>query len=204
MSRVTVEAQTARDRIELALRLAAPYIAVAIFWVVFHNAWLAILAYHAQILWWARSRLPKLAPPRPTPWALFVPASVLAAPLLYVLLPYATNGDLAPWLARNGLTGASLGAMVFYYGIVHPVLEQTHWAPLRDTTPLAHAAFAGYHMLVLYTLLPVPWLAACFVVLVTASWMWQRMQRASNSLLLPIASHIAADLGMVVVAWLLT
>ena len=92
--------------------------------------------------------------------------------------------------------------MIFYFGLVHPLFEQIHWAPLRESTPLAHLAFAGYHMLVLYSLLTVPWLALCFVVLVAASWLWQRMVRESGSLLLPIASHVAADLGIIIVVWL--
>ena len=40
----------ARKRLELALKMAAPYLAVGVFWCLLHNAWLAILAYHGQIL----------------------------------------------------------------------------------------------------------------------------------------------------------
>ena len=39
------------------LRLLAPYLAVGVFWYGFSSAWLAILAYHAQILLWSRGRL---------------------------------------------------------------------------------------------------------------------------------------------------
>ncbi len=60
-------------------------------------------------------------------------------------------------------------AMVAYFGLVHPLLEQAHWTPLREATPIAHVAFAGYHMLVLASLLTVPWLAVCFVILTAAS-----------------------------------
>jgi hypothetical protein len=194
----------ADDRLGLGLRLAAPYLAVIVFWCLLHSAWLAILAYHAQILWWSRGSLPRLAKPAPTFTTLLVLPAALAGPLLYFLLPYATHTDLSWWLGAHGLSGASLLAMVFYFGLVHPVLEQTHWPPLRDTTPLAHVAFAGYHMLVLYSLLTVPWLLVCFAILVTASLMWQRMERESGSLLTVIASHIAADLGIVLVAWLRT
>lgn len=40
------------------LALLAPYVAVTLFWCVWPNAWCAILAYHAQILFipfWNRS-----------------------------------------------------------------------------------------------------------------------------------------------------
>lgn len=198
------EANRAGDRLVFTLKLAAPYIAVAVFWLLLHNAWLAILAYHAQILWWSRGRFPRLARPRSTPLAAFVLVSALAGPILYFLLPFVPHVDLSSWLARNGLSGAALVAMVFYYGLVHPFLEQSHWAPLRERTQFAHLAFAGYHVLVLCSLLTSPWLAACFVLLTGASWMWQRMARDSGGLLLPVASHLAADLGIVVVVWILS
>ena len=109
------------------------------------------------------------AKPKRTPAMLFVVPSALAGPLLYFLLPRMTRVDLSWWLADHRLSGAGFTVMVFYFGLVHPLLEQIHWAPLRESAPLGHFAFAGYHMLVLYSLMKVPWLAACFVVLAAAS-----------------------------------
>ena len=189
-----------RTWLGLALRLAAPYLAVVVFWCGFHHAWLAIVAYHAQILWWLRGTRPKLKKPRPTRWTLLILPSALAGPALFFLLPHIARIDLAVWLDRYHLTGPALHAMIFYFGVVHPVLEQLHWAPLRERTALAHAAFAGYHLLVLYSLLPAPWLVAGFVVLGLASGSWQRMARASGSLWPAIVSQAAADLGIVLVA----
>lgn len=182
------------------LRLAAPYLAVAVFWCVLHDAWLTILAYHAQILWWMRGTRPMFQRYRRTRTALLIFPSALAGPALALVLPHIARTELSLWLDRYHLTGSSLLVMTFYFGLVHPVLEQAHWAPLRDRTPHAHTVFAGYHMLVLYSLLPVPWLAACFVVLCLASWCWKRMVRASASLLPAIASQAVADLGIVLVA----
>ncbi len=124
----------------------------------------------------------------------------LAGPALGVLLPHVARTDVTVWLDRYQLTGPALLVMTFYFGLVHPVLEQVHWAPLRERTLLAHVAFAGYHLLVLYSILPVPWLAVGFVVLNLASWLWSRMVRASGSLWPAIASQSAADLGIVLVA----
>ncbi len=193
----------AGDRFELALKMAAPYLAVGVFWCLLHSAWLAILAYHAQILWWSRGSLPKPAIPQRTPVMLLIAPMALAGPLLYVLLPRMIHADLSWWLADHRLFGAGFIGMVFYFGLVHPLLEQVHWTPLRESTPLAHFAFAGYHMLVLYSLMKVSWLAACFVVLVAASLLWRRMARESGSLVPSIASHIAADLGIMLAAWLM-
>jgi hypothetical protein len=81
------------------------------------------------------------------------------------------------------------------------VLEQAHWAPLRERTWLAHVAFAAYHLLVLGSLLAWPWLVALFLVLVATSITWRRMVRDANSLAPAIASHMVADLGAMLAAW---
>jgi hypothetical protein len=189
-------------RLSLILKLLAPYLAVLVFWVWLGNAWLAILAYHAQILLWSHGSRLRLGRPHGTSLAWLLVPSALAGPALCFLLPYITRTDLAVWLRAHGLSGWSLLAMVAYFGLVHPFLEQMHWSPLRKATPAAHVLFAGYHVLVLYSLLGMPWLAVCFAVLATASVVWQRMERGSGGLALPIASHVLADFGIVLVAWL--
>lgn len=188
--------------VKQALRLAAPYLAVIVFWCAFSNAWLAILAYHAQVLLWSRAPLANLHMTlRPR---LLLPAlpAALAGPVLYFLLPSMTHTDLSLWLTNHRLSSASLAAMIPYFGVVHPVLEQIHWKPLRERTSFSHPIFAGYHVAVLYSLLTIPWLILSFIVLTAASFAWQYAARRYNSLAVPIASHMLADLGIVVVAWL--
>lgn len=186
------------------LKLLAPYLAVGVFWCGRSNAWLAILAYHAQVLFWARTS----GPPghgtwRPIPWRLLplVLPAALAGPLLYVLLPTIAGDGLPAWLADHRLSGALLAAMIPYFGLVHPVLEQLHWAPLRARTAWAHLVFAGYHMLVLSSLLPTSWLVACFALLTSVSALWHELSRRSDGLSAAILSHALADLGVVAAAW---
>jgi len=189
-----------QSRLELTLRLAAPYLSAAVFWLAFENAWLTILSYHAQILWWLRGTRPKPVRLRPTrSWYLAVP-SALAGPALLVLLPHMARTAPGLWLERYHLTGWSLVFMVFYFGLIHPALEQMHWRPLRERTALAHPLFAGYHLLVLYSLVYALWLGACFVVLWLASWTWMRMMRESGSLVPGVVSQTAADFGIALVA----
>lgn len=188
---------------DVVLKMLAPYLAVGVFWCGFHNAWLAILAYHLQILLWSRGSFPALRRPRADRSAWLLVPTAMTGLAVYFVLPLVTRMDLARWLAEYRLTGVSFAVMVFYYGLVHPLLEQSHWTPLREQTPLAHVAFAGYHMLVLYSLLPVPWLAACFVILTGASFAWQQMARRTGGIALPVVSHVLADFGMVVAVWFL-
>lgn len=188
--------------LELILRLAAPYLAVAVFWCGFSSAWPAILAYHAQILLWSRHAIrPRLGAVQGRYLLLAAPA-VLAGPFVYWLLPFIARVPLSGWLAEHGLPSTGLLLMIPYFGLVHPWLEQAHWAPLRERTPLAHALFAGYHLLVLGSLLPWPWLVAVFLALAGTSFGWTLVTRRTGSPAVALASHMAADLGIVAAAWL--
>lgn len=182
------------------LKLLAPYLAVLVFWCMLSNAWLAILAYHVQVLFWARGGIPKTLWQGKRKFALLALPTVLAGPLLYVLLPYITQTDLAVWLENHHLSRISFLLMIPYFGILHPILEQLHWAPLREETHFSHVLFAGYHMLVLHSLLTPPWLLICFIVLTSASIAWQQMARHSGNILAPLTSHILADLSVILAA----
>ncbi len=186
---------------KLYLRALAPYIAVIIFWRVWPNAWLAILAYHAQILLWNRPVLQKMRPPQDRKDLFLALPTVLAGPALYVLLPLITCTELSAWLDTYHLSGPALALMIPYFGFVHPILEQIHWHPLRETAVWSHSVFAGYHMIVLSSLLTLPWLMLCFGVLVVASFSWKLMYHRRRCLTVPVLSHIFADLGVVVAAW---
>jgi hypothetical protein len=180
--------------------MAAPYLAVGVFLFVFHSAWLAILGYHVQIVAWSRGRIG--IPDRPKGSALtsFLLPCALVGPALWVMLAFSPSVHLAPWLATYHLTGWAVLAMVPYYAVVNPVLEEVHWTPLRERTAFAHVAFAGYHVMLLSTLLAWPWLVVAFAALTVASMVWKRSSREARSLVPAILSHGTADLGIIVIA----
>ena len=123
---------------KLALKILAPYIAVAIFWCWLSNAWLAIFAYHAQILLWSRGSFSlRWGLIRNRALLLALP-TVLAGPFLYVLLPYITRIDLSGWLAEHHLASLSLAAMIPYFGIFHPLLGAYH---MNDLGSLLYECF---------------------------------------------------------------
>lgn len=184
------------------LRMAAPYIAVGIFWVWLKNAWMAIFVYHAQIavLNWPI--------PRPRPalnrWqlALILPA-VLAGPLVYFLLPSIAKTDLGRWMEGYGLNGVALGLLIPYFGLIHPWLEQQNWHNLWERFWWSAPVFAGYHMLVLYELLELSGLVLVFVVLTGAAFMWGRLAKLSGSCCANTMMHAFADFGIILAAWFL-
>ena len=190
--------------ITLTLKLLAPYIAVILFWCLLNNGWLAILAYHAQILYWQRQSPRERGSLRLSRHCLLVLPFALTGLVAYLSLPRIPGVDLHLWLEAHHLSRATMLLMIPYFGLLHPPLEQLHWSPLRDRTPLAHLLFAGYHVIVLYSLLPMVWLLAVFVGLACASCLWQAMEKRSGGLLTPILAHALADFGIVVAAVLLS
>jgi hypothetical protein len=158
--------------------------------------------YHAQILFWSRGSLERMRWTVRISTILLASPSVLAGPLIFWLLPHMIHTDLSAWLVSHHLSGVSFMLMVPYFGLVHPFLEQLHWAPLRESTPVSHIMFAGYHVMVLYSLVTAPWLISCFAVLVAASLMWHWMATRRNGLAAVFVSHALADTGIIVAATL--
>jgi len=199
------------DRGWMWLRLLAPWVSVGVFWLWLENGWLAILAYHAQILLWMRvdaaggERAQRTQRVRGMwHWIMLVMGTaVLAASVMVIgrwLLPLMTHTAPQDWLARFGLLG-SYPLMVVYLGLVHPWLEQRHWRPLTQASAAAHLWFAGYHVLVLISLLSWPWVVVGFCTLTVVSVGWSRLARWTQSRLYGTLSHVGADLGLALGLW---
>jgi len=189
----------------VVLKMLAPYLAVLVFWRLFHHAWACILVYHLQILLWSRWNVLRAA----MGWnaRLFSLAGIgfaAAGPLAFVLWPHMARVAADAWLTAHGLAGPARWLMIPYFGIVHPLLEQAHWSPLRAhprSGPLAHLAYAGYHVIVLWSLMPPPWVAAAIASLLLASVAWRQLERAAGGgLAIPVLTHMLADTGLVCAA----
>ena len=187
---------------KLILKLLAPYFAVIVFWNVFQNAWLSIIAYHAQILFWSHKDLKKEPLVLDRLSFLIVAPSIFSGLTVYFLLPYIAKTDIDIWLSLYKLDGVAFLIMIPYFGILHPFLEQKYWRRLREDTKIAHIAFSGYHALVLSTFLKIEWVFICLGVLLSVSVFWKFVTSKQSSCSACVFSHIFADLGMIVAAYL--
>ena len=187
--------------IGLASRGLIPYATVGLFWLGLENAWLALLAYHGLILGCRKSSDWRgIAVSR---WLTLVSGIfIFAGPLVYFLLPMVVRAPVGEWLADFGLSGPWLLAMVPYCGLIHPILEQHYWAPLCERSVWSHFLFAGYHLLVLYSLVKSVWLFPIFAVLAGVSWFWSELRKRRGGALAATVSHVLADTGIVIAAWL--
>lgn len=187
-----------------AAGVLAPWISVLAFWTVLHSAWMTILAYHAMMLLLSWRSIPGVF----RGWnggrfLLAAPLCAAAGPVTWLLLPHIVSTPVETWLPQYGLKGMTLFLMVPYYGLVHPVIEQAHWSRLwgrRRPGPLAVLPFAGYHGLVLSTIMKPFWVAVCVAVLILTGLSWRWMEKRTGGRLLPAATQALADSGIILAA----
>ncbi len=188
-----------------------------------HSAWAAILAYHFGIVSFALildgrrlgdppddsegvSAQGRLALRWILPLTILCALSGVAFYLLWSWM-VRPGTSLSLWLAHRGMEGWSWWLFVPYYGLLHPVLEEWHWsrigAGVSSRIGVLDAIFAGYHLLVLATLVRWPWLVLIFVILLCSSAFWRDMYGARRTRFVPLLTHGVADLSIVIAASLL-
>lgn len=194
---------------------AIPYAAVGAGLYAFGSGWAAILLYHAGVVL-ALSITGWRVPLRyavsgwvPAAAVAFAAVAALAGTALYVLWPLvdATPAGLHARLEQFGLGGTAWVLFALYYSTVHPFLEELFWRGRGDGQNTASlwrdAAFAGYHVPVLWFFISPAWIAAAFVLLMAASWTWRWTARRFGGLSVPLISHAAADVSIVLAATLI-
>ncbi len=194
-------------------RVLAPYLAVAVGWLWLENAWLAIGGYHVLIvvLLWMSHRASKGS----VPGTLFSGGTTaqvlgLVGILAGVSAVFVAFSDfivepsilIPTWLAERGLGGNHV-LFAAYYGLVHPFLEEAHYRPLRQAEGepawrrrALEVGFAGYHVLVVYGFLRIPFVVSTFVGLWGVMTLWRWMDARTGGGRLPLAFHIVADLAV--------
>ena len=197
--------------IRIAFQLSVPYLSVLFFWVGLNNAWLTILGYHLLILITTTEKIPidvnqiKSGWNRPIFWFL-LPCFAGAGLILYYAIPFMCKVEIGIWLSRFNLDNLAFLLMIPYFGIVHPLVEQFHWTSLTQSKVsqwLIDITFSGYHLIVLWGLLKLPWLIITGIILVIASRTWFLVpKKTGGNIAMNIILHLAADTGIIVAAGL--
>ena len=182
--------------------------------LLLHNAWAAMLGYHALIV-----VVLYFAPDRPALKQLFAcPGSKLpllavvfgavGGALLYLLWPFlSVRADVAAYLQGLGLTRESWPWFLFYMVTIGPLFEEYFWRGYlgsRSRRPVPNdVLFAGYHLIVLGGVVGTLWLMPIFISLVAAAWLWRQLNRYGRGLAPSVASHMAADISVMLAVHLL-
>jgi uncharacterized protein len=190
-----------------------PYLAVCIGLFLVRNAWFTLLGYHVGIILilsvekqWAQAR--KLFRMQRILWSLgAILFGALGGGLLYFLWPYLGihSFNFNASLTKLGLNGRDWIAFILYFSLINPWMEELYWRGYLGSDKrgpiLADGYFSGYHLIVLGMYVGLPWLLVSFIVLGVAAWLWRQFARSTGGLLLPVLSHLAADLSLILVIY---
>ncbi len=191
-----------------------PYIIIAVGLLVLHNAWLAILGYHAGMV--AVMSLSKTGITLKQAFkhyrysVLFLAALVGAGGglLLKILWPFlSVPGDIDSYIRSIGLNELTWPVFLAYFILVNPLLEEYYWrgclAGAGKGIELNDLLFSGYHLIVLARQIAPIWLIVVFFALTIAAWLWRQMNRLNGGLLASVISHLAADVTAILTIYAL-
>jgi hypothetical protein len=192
-----------------------PYLAVGLGLHAFHNAWAAILTYHAgmiAVIFLSKTRIPlkQIVRSSNNKWLMLsVTIGACGGAVLYLLWPLlSVRPDIAIYIKSIGLASTSWPAFITYYVLVNPFLEEYFWRGCLGSKAkrpvLNDFMFAGYHLIVFAGNVAVPWLAVVFFVLFGAAWYWRQISSITGGLLTAILSHLAADITVILAIYYLT
>jgi hypothetical protein len=185
-----------------------PYITVSIGLLVFNNAWLAILSYHACMVAIVLLSKPGISLKQVIRcnkyWIVLVTALVGASGgiLLYVLWPLlSVPDDINSYLRGIGLNEQTWPLFLAYFIVVNPWIEEYYWrgylASANRGIAVNDLMFSGYHLIVLAGHTGAIWLLVVFVGLTGGAWFWRQMNRLNGGLLSSVIYHITADVTVI-------
>ena len=194
---------------------SVPYLAVGMGLLVFHNAWVAILTYHAgiaAIIFLSKPVVPFKQVIRSANYNPLISSVAIGASggiVLYLLWPLlSVPPDISAYMRSIGLTAIAWPYFAVYYVIVNPFFEEYYWRGYLGSSAkrpvLNDALFAGYHLIVLAGKMGVLWLVVVFLVLYGAAWYWRQICRLTDGLLAAVLSHMAADITVILAICFLT
>lgn len=208
---------TSQDRLSYLRHIAPviPYGAVLLGLFVFQSAWASIVLYHLGIvlvLWLTGSW--SLGQSIKTRYdvimlIIMIVISFTAGVFIYWLWPLLRLAELqlATELSNLGLNGLPWLIFIVYYFMVNPILEELFWRGYLGSPSLSVVPndiwFAGYHVLVLLSFVQGWGIIISFLVLVATAWLWRQLARRHQGLIIPIASHAAADASIIGAVYLL-
>jgi membrane protease YdiL (CAAX protease family) len=200
--------------IQLILGLV-PYLTVTLGLFAFHNAWAAILTYHASIVvisLFSKPAVPLKQLVRSTNNKFLLLSVIVGASggiSLYLTWPWLSiPADINTYLDSIGLTNTAWPYFIAYYVLVNPLLEEYYWRGYLGNKAkrpiLSDFLFAGYHLIVLAGNVGIIWLVVVFLVLSGAAWYWRQISRVTDGLLTAILSHLTADLTVILAIYYMT
>ena len=188
------------------------YLAVAVGIFQFHNAWGALIGFHAAILaslLIAKPNIPLkiLITNHNFNWVLL---SVLLCGSSGITVYFLWNwfgaaSDLRTQVESLGLNQATWIPFIMYFTFINPWVEEYFWRGfLGSTTSSLHISdflYSGFHGLVMLSKVQSASIFFALAALVVAGWFWRQVAREGRGLLAPVLGHMAADLTILLAVY---
>lgn len=135
---------------------------------------------------------------------LFIVLGFCAGLAVCILWKYiALDGiDIYLKLASIGMNDLIWKIFMIYYIIINPPLEELFWRNLlskeTDTNFLYDILYAGYHIFVVVLFIKIFWVLITFIILFSVGYIWRRISKRNQGLLIPYLSHLAGDISLMV------
>ncbi|HOV13245.1 MAG TPA: CPBP family intramembrane metalloprotease [Spirochaetota bacterium] len=177
--------------------------------LVLKNAFLTILFYHifmisVLVINKAPINFKDFFKGWDTKWGLLLIIGGLSTgfiALLFWNLIFLTDIPFTTQLEKIGLSKSNWFLFLLYFSVINPVIEEVFWRGyFRDKNirfNLECVGFASYHLFVLYFFVKIYWLPVVFIFLFIASIFWKIIYKKYEGLLVPLISHVLADLSIV-------
>ena len=181
------------------------YLVVGLGLFIFHNAWIALLAFHFAIiasLFFAKPNV-SVSVLFKSKSFLWVILSVLlcgsSGLTLYFFWDYfGVARDISQQVESFGLNTSTWVGFILFFTLVNPWVEEFFWrgylgSPTRGLH-ISDFLYSGFHALILIGKVQISAIIYTVTVLVLAGWFWRQMMRQNGGLLAPVLGHMAADL----------
>lgn len=194
---------------------ALAYLSVALGVFVFHNAWAALLGFHAAILgslFIARPNIPISALFKNSNKKWIVSSVLLCGSsgiaLFFLWDIFGVASDLPAQVESLGLNSRTWIPFIAYFALVNPFIEEYFWRGFLGSTSrqfhLSDFLYSGFHALILIGRVRFGSILFAFIVLALAGWFWRQIARVDGGLLAPVLGHMAADLTILVTVCIMT
>ena len=193
--------------------IASPYFAVILGVFFFKNGLFAVLLYHLILLICIitinRSQTPKLLISgfHRHVGPLICLGGLLPGIVILLLWPFAKQEsvDLTQLMKSVNLTNTSFAVFALYSCFVNPLLEESFWRgcfkPGSWIPSYIDALFAGYHAIVLIPVVKPTFVLLSFMALMCVGWLFRNIYRLTGGLLIPLLTHIIADIAILYAVW---
>lgn len=191
-----------------------PYLAVWAGLFLFKSAWLALLSFHLAmllVLLIARPGVPVdiLFKTRHFTWTRRSMAACAGIGIvIYYLHPYlGLAEDFSAQLESIGLNHSTWPVFIAYFALVNPFIEEYFWRAYLGSDLqgfyVGDAVYAGYHGLALMGRMHPLTILFALISLTFVGWIWRRICREDEGLLVPVLGHMAADFTIMLSAYLI-